>query len=89
MHSLALAMNHLGHKVSGSDDAVFDPSKKNLEAAGLLPDKMGWFPEKITPETDVVVLGMHAKKDNLELLKAQELGPVSYTHLTLPTILRV
>ena len=62
MHSLALAMNHLGHKVSGSDDAVFDPSKKNLEAVGLLPEKMGWFPEKITSEIDVVVLGMHAKK---------------------------
>ena len=74
MHSLALAMNHLGHKVSGSDDAVFDPSKKNLEGAGLLPKKMGWFPEKITSEIDVVVLGMHAKKDNPELLKAQELG---------------
>lgn len=74
MHSLALGMQRLGHKVTGSDDTLFDPSKKNLEAAGLLPEEFGWFPEKITLQIDVVILGMHAKKDNPELLKAQKLG---------------
>ncbi len=74
MHSLALGMQRLGHKVTGSDDTLFDPSKKNLETAGLLPEEFGWFPEKITLQIDVVILGMHAKKDNPELLKAQKLG---------------
>jgi len=74
MHSLALAMQRLGYQVSGSDDAIFNPSKHNLEVAGLLPKQVGWFPEKITTKIDVVILGMHAKKDNPELQKAQELG---------------
>ena len=74
MHSLALEMKELGHEVSGSDDAIFEPSKSKLEAAGLLPPRMGWFPEKLSAAIDVVVLGMHAKRDNPELKKAQELG---------------
>lgn len=74
MHSLAIAMHLLGHKVSGSDDAVYDPSRCNLEASGLLPLNLGWFPEKINSEVDVVILGMHAKKDNPELLEAQKKG---------------
>ncbi len=74
MHSLALAMYRLGHKVSGSDDTIYDPSKSNLESSGLLPKDLGWFPEKINPEVDVVILGMHAKKDNPELIKAKNIG---------------
>lgn len=74
MHSLALEMKELGHEVSGSDDAIFEPSKSKLEAAGLFPPRMGWFPEKLSAAIDVVVLGMHAKRDNPELKKAQELG---------------
>ena len=56
MHSLAIAMHLLGHKVSGSDDAIYDPSRSNLEASGLLPINLGWFPEKINPKVDIVKL---------------------------------
>ena len=74
MHSLAMAMHRLGHKVSGSDDIIFEPSKSNLRNTGLLPPRLGWFPKKIDSEIDIVILGMHSKKDNPELLKAQDLG---------------
>ena len=74
MHSLAIAMDRLGHKVSGSDDSIFEPSKSNLKNAGLLPSSLGWFPKKIDLEIDIVILGMHSKKDNPELLKAQDIG---------------
>ncbi|WP_370391854.1 UDP-N-acetylmuramate--L-alanine ligase [uncultured Winogradskyella sp.] len=80
MHNLALALHNKGYKVSGSDDTIFDPSKSRLEAKGLLPEAMGWFPEKITADLDAVVLGMHAKADNPELLKAQELGLKIYSY---------
>lgn len=74
MHNLALALHHKGDTVTGSDDTIFDPSKSRLEKYGLLPETFGWYPEKITTDLDAVILGMHAKKDNPELLKAQELG---------------
>ena len=74
MHSLALAMQELGHHITGSDDALFEPSKSKLTAAGLLPDTLGWNPEKVHSDIDVIILGMHAKKDNPELIKAQQLG---------------
>ncbi len=80
MHNLALALHNKGYRVTGSDDTIFEPSKSRLEAKGLLPDTFGWFPEKITKELDAVVLGMHAKADNLELLKAQELGLKVYSY---------
>ncbi len=74
MHNLALALHQKGYKITGSDDAIFEPSKSRLEKVGLLPTEMGWFVSKITIELDAVILGMHAKNDNPELLKAQELG---------------
>jgi len=74
MHNLALALHQKGYQVTGSDDAIFEPSKSRLEKKGLLPAEMGWFPEKITSDIDAIILGMHAKGDNPELLKAQELG---------------
>ncbi|QWX82958.1 peptidoglycan synthetase [Cellulophaga sp. HaHaR_3_176] len=74
MHNLALALNHKGYKITGSDDVIFEPSKTRLAEKGLLPDDFGWFPEKVTAELDAVILGMHAKANNPELLKAQELG---------------
>ena len=74
MHNLAIALHERGYQVTGSDDAVFEPSKTRLEKRGLLPEELGWFPEKITSDIDSVILGMHAKADNPELLKAQELG---------------
>lgn len=74
MHNLAIAMKKSGHQVTGSDDAIYEPAAGRLRSHGLLPAEIGWFPEKITKELDLVVLGMHAKKDNPELQKAQELG---------------
>lgn len=74
MHNLAICLQELGHSVSGSDDIIFDPSKSNLEAFNLLPNKIGFFKENITDEIDVVILGMHAKKDNIELKTALEKG---------------
>lgn len=80
MHNLALALHYKGYRVTGSDDTIFEPSKSRLEAQGLLPEKFGWFPEKITTQLDAIVLGMHAKADNPELLKAQELGVKIYSY---------
>jgi UDP-N-acetylmuramate: L-alanyl-gamma-D-glutamyl-meso-diaminopimelate ligase len=80
MHNLALALHNKGLHVTGSDDTIFEPSKSRLNAAGLLPTQFGWYPEKITSNLDAVVLGMHAKQDNPELLKAQELGLKIYSY---------
>lgn len=74
MHNMALALQESGHSVSGSDDEIFEPSRTRLQRKGLLPEVMGWFPERISPELDAVILGMHARADNPELLRAQELG---------------
>ena len=80
MHNLAIALHKKGYKITGSDDEIFDPSKSRLEKYGLLPEKFGWFPEKITPDIDAIILGMHAKPDNPELRKAQELGLNIYSY---------
>jgi UDP-N-acetylmuramate: L-alanyl-gamma-D-glutamyl-meso-diaminopimelate ligase len=80
MHNLAIALHQKGYQVSGSDDTIHNPSKSRLEKHGLLPNEFGWFPEKIASELEVIILGMHAKKDNVELLKAQELGLKIYSY---------
>ena len=80
MHNLALALHLKGDTITGSDDEIFDPSKSRLSARGILPKVFGWFPEKITTQLDAIVLGMHAKADNPELLKAQELGLKIYSY---------
>lgn len=80
MHNLALALHNKEYQVTGSDDAIFEPSKSRLDKKGLLPNEMGWFPEKITKNIDAIILGMHAKADNPELLKAQELGLKIYSY---------
>ncbi|MFN3754588.1 UDP-N-acetylmuramate--L-alanine ligase [Flavobacterium sp.] len=80
MHNLALALHNKGYQVTGSDDAIFEPSKSRLHKKGLLPAEMGWFPEKITTDIEAIILGMHAKADNPELLKAQELGLKIYSY---------
>lgn len=80
MHNLAIALHQKGYEVSGSDDTIHDPSKSRLEKYGLLPKTFGWFPEKISNSLDVIILGMHAKIDNPELLKAQELGLKIYSY---------
>lgn len=80
MHNLALALHAKGFEVSGSDDAIFEPSKSRLERNGLLPASLGWFPDKITSNIDAIILGMHAKADNPELLKAKDLGLKIYSY---------
>tara|TARA_B100000809_G_scaffold260568_1_gene307748 strand:+ start:1592 stop:2947 length:1356 start_codon:yes stop_codon:yes gene_type:complete len=80
MHNLALALHLKGDTITGSDDEIFDPSKSRLNARGILPKVFGWFPEKITTQLDAIVLGMHAKADNPELLKAQELELKIYSY---------
>ncbi len=74
MHQLALDLHNQGHTVTGSDDEIFDPSKSVLYKNGLLPANFGWFPVNIHKSLDLVILGMHAKKNNPELLKAKDLG---------------
>ena len=74
MHNLALALQTQGHKVTGSDDEVFDPALSRLKKAGILPQNLGWYLEKINSSIDAVILGMHAHADNPELAKAKDLG---------------
>lgn len=73
MHNLAIALNRKGIQVSGSDDEIFEPSRTRLEKEGILPANIGWDVSKIHAELDAVILGMHAREDNPELLKAKEL----------------
>ena len=80
MHNLALALHHKGEQITGSDDTIFEPSRSRLDKHGLLPVDYGWFPEKIHEDLDAVILGMHAKEDNPELLKAQQLGLKIYSY---------
>lgn len=80
MHNLAIALKENGHEVTGSDDQIFDPSKSRLESHGLLPEEFGWHPEKLTEDIDAVILGMHAREDNPELRRAQELDLLVYSY---------
>lgn len=80
MHNLAIALSRKGAKVTGSDDEIFEPSRTRLEKQGILPVSIGWFPEKITEDLDAVILGMHAREDNPELLKAKELNIPIYSY---------
>jgi len=80
MHNLAIALHKKGFEVSGSDDVVYEPSKSRLDKYGLLPTEMGWDESRITPNIDAIILGMHARVDNPELLKAQELGLKIYSY---------
>src|ERR1700760_433341 len=80
MHNMAIALHKKGFKITGSDDVLFEPSVSRLAQYGLRPEKEGWYPEKITKDIDEVILGMHARADNPELLKAQELGLKIYSY---------
>ena len=80
MHQLAVALQAQGHEVTGSDDDIFEPSYSYLEAKGLLPEQLGWYPERIRSDLDFVLLGMHAKANNPELLKAQMLNLKVYSY---------
>lgn len=80
MHNLALAVaSKAGYQVTGSDDEIFEPALSHLRDAGLLPSEIGWHPERITPDIDAIILGMHAREDNPELVRARELGIKIYS----------
>src|SRR5258707_3321583 len=79
MHQLAIALKRKGYAIRGSIEEIFDPARSNLAAEGLLPAADGWFPEKIDKSLNSIILGMHAKADNPELLKARELGLAIYS----------
>lgn len=80
MHNLALALAQKGYTVTGSDDAIFEPSLSRLKKQGIAPNLLGWFPDKITSDLDAVILGMHAHSDNPELQKARELNLKIYSY---------
>ncbi|MFW0717982.1 UDP-N-acetylmuramate--L-alanine ligase [Pedobacter sp. N23S346] len=80
MHNLAIALHKKGYQISGSDDVIFEPAKSRLDKYGLLPSEMGWDENRISTDLDAVILGMHARIDNPELLKAQELGVKIYSY---------
>ena len=80
MHNMAIALKRKGYNITGSDDEIFDPSKSRLEKEGLLPSSIGWDTDNIHDSLDAVILGMHAREDNPELLKAKELGIPIYSY---------
>lgn len=80
MHNLAIALHEKGYQVTGSDDAIYEPSASRLKQRDLLPEKLGWFPEKVTSDLDAIILGMHAHADNPEIKRAQELGLKIYSY---------
>jgi len=80
MHNLALALHDYGHTITGSDDEIYEPSRSRLSDSGLLPQEFGWYPEKIDANIEAIILGMHARIDNPELMKAQELGLKIYSY---------
>lgn len=79
MHNMAIALKQKGHTITGTDDEIYEPAKSRLQKHGLLPAEMGWQTDLITTELDAIILGMHARKDNPELLKAKELGLKIYS----------
>lgn len=80
MHNLAIALCKKGYQVTGSDDEIFEPAKSRLERYGLLPKTIGWNPDLIDENINAVILGMHAKEDNPELIKAKQLGLKIYSY---------
>lgn len=80
MHNLAIALKRKGVQVTGSDDEIFEPSKGRLDKEGILPDKIGWNENNIHDQLDAIILGMHAREDNKELLKAKNLGLKIYSY---------
>ncbi|MCC6685327.1 MAG: peptidoglycan synthetase, partial [Bacteroidia bacterium] len=79
MHNMAIALKNKGYVVTGTDDEIFEPAKSRLAAHGLLPQTIGWNVNLITSDLDAIILGMHARRDNPELVKAQEMGLKIYS----------
>ncbi len=80
MHNLAIALRNKGYTITGSDDEIFEPSKSRLAKYNILPENIGWYPQKIDNSIDAIILGMHAKENNTELIKAKELGLKIYSY---------
>ena len=80
MHNLAIALNRKGMNITGSDDEIFEPSRSRLMREGILPESIGWNKDRISSGLDAVILGMHARADNPELLRAKELGVPVYSY---------
>lgn len=80
MHNLAIALSRKGAVVTGSDDEIFEPSLTRLQKQGILPSTLGWDASRIHAELDAVILGMHAREDNPELLAAKALGLPIYSY---------
>lgn len=80
MHNLAIALKKKGYIVTGSDDEIFSPAKERLAYYGILPKELGWHTDRITKDLDCVILGMHAKEDNPELIKAKQEGIKIYSY---------
>ena len=80
MHNMALALHEKGYLVTGSDDEINEPSKSRLQKAGLLPEHIGWFPDKIKGDLSAVILGMHAREDNPELIRARQMNLKIYSY---------
>jgi len=80
MHNLAIALKEKGYEVSGSDDEIFEPSLSRLKRHGILPPTIGWDTDRINNSLDAIVLGMHARADNPELIKAKDLGLKIYSY---------
>jgi UDP-N-acetylmuramate: L-alanyl-gamma-D-glutamyl-meso-diaminopimelate ligase len=80
MHNLAIALSRKGTIVTGSDDEIFEPSRTRLEKQGILPEKIGWEAARISTTIDAVILGMHAREDNPELIRAKELNIPIYSY---------
>ena len=89
MHNLAIALKKKNYNVTGSDDAIFEPSKSRLKKYNLLPKENGWFEDKITNQIDAIILGMHARTDNPELVKAQKLKIKSAVMMTMMAIMKM
>src|SRR5687768_7645434 len=79
MHQLAVVLKKRGYTITGSDDEIFEPAKGNLAKESLLPQQTGWFPENVNSSLDAVIVGMHARADNPELIRAKELGIPVYS----------
>ena len=74
MHNLAIALSRKNYNVSGSDDEIFEPSASRLKKQGIFPSQIGWDTNNIHEKLDAIIVGMHAKEDNPELLKARSMG---------------
>lgn len=80
MHNLAIAVSKKNSfQVTGSDVEIPEPTYSHLKEHKLLPEKLGWFPDRIFKGQQAIVIGMHVTIDNPELVRAKELGLKIYS----------